>query len=255
MKDIEYILDFTVHLGREMLFAGANLERVNETMDRVCKSYGLHEVSIFSLSTSISVSAKDSSGESMIRQVSVPGASIHLDKLRKLNNLSHKVCDENTKPELLQDMLYEAVMVPSYSPWIEMLGFMIALTTLCRIFGGGWQELIVVALSTALLYWISRPLNRAKLNRIITNIINMFISTSIVFFTIWIGFTSEIMAMLTSMSLMFIPGVPLVNAMRNILCGNEMNGILELLKVILETLTICFGVYIAYALFGRWYTW
>ena len=57
------------------------------------------------------------------------------------------------------------------------------------------------------------------------------------------------------MSLMFIPGVPLVNSMRNILCGNEMNGILELLKVILETLTICFGVFIAYALFGRWYTW
>ena len=29
----------------------------------------------------------------------------------------------------------------------------------------------------------------------------------------------------------------------------------RLLKVILETLTICFGVFIAYMLFGRWYTW
>lgn len=255
MKDIEYILDFTVHLGREMLFAGANLERVNETMERVCKAYGLHEVSIFSLSTTISISAKDAEGETKSRQVSVPGAAIHLDKLRKLNNLARKVCGENPNPTNLQDMLYEAVMVSSYSAWIEMAGFVIAITTLCRIFGGQWQELIVVALATVLAYWINRPLARAKLNRIITNIVNMFITTAIFFFTVWIGFTHEMMAMLTSMSLMFIPGVPLVNSMRNILCGNEMNGILELIKVILETLTICFGVFIAYELFGRWYTW
>jgi len=255
VKDIEYILDFTVHLGREMLFAGANLERVNETMERVCKAYGLHEVSIFSLSSTISVSAKDADGDTKSRQVSVPGAAIHLDKLRRLYNVAHKICDETPGPDKLQDMLYESVMVPSYNKWIEMLGFLIAITTLCRIFGGGWQEVIVVALSTVIAFWISRPLARAKLNRIITNIINMFITTAIFFFTVWIGFTTEMMAMLTSMSLMFIPGVPLVNSMRNILCGNEMNGILELLKVILETLTICFGVFIAYMLFGRWYTW
>lgn len=255
MKDIDYIVDFSAHLGREMLFAGANLERTNETMEKVCKAYGLHEISIFSLSTMISVSAKNLDGEAETRQVSVPGQSIHLIKLRKLYDLAHKVIEEKTDPSLLQDMLYETVMVPSYNAWIEMLGFVIALTTLCHIFGGGWQELIVVALCTVLSFWLSRPLRRANLNRIIINVVNMFITTAIFFFTVWIGFTTEMMAMLTSMSLMFIPGIPLVNSMRNILCGNEMNGILEFLKVILETLTICFGVFIAYAIFGRWYTW
>jgi len=255
VKDIEYILDFAAHLGREMLFCGANLERVNERMESVCKTYGLHEIGIFSLSSYIAVSAKDADGNFESRQIKVPATGIHLAKLIKVNRLSYRVCEEKIEPSKLQDLLYEAVMVPSYNVWIEMLGFVIAIICLCRIFGGGWQEIVVVGLCTVLAFWLSRPLARAKLNRIITNIINMFVTTAIFFFTVWIGFTTEMMAMLTSMSLMFIPGVPLVNSMRNILCGNEMNGILELLKVILETLTICFGVFIAYMLFGRWYTW
>ncbi|MCR4611202.1 MAG: threonine/serine exporter family protein [Lachnospiraceae bacterium] len=255
MRDIDYIIDFAAHFGRELLFAGANLERANNTMERICKTYSLHEVSIFSLSSNITLSAKTADGETHIRQVSVPGPAIHLTKLTKLSRLANKVCEEAPEPKKLQDMLYEAIMVPSYGTWIDMGAFVLAITCLCRIFGGNWQELVVTALVTVMAYWISRPLRRANLNRIIINITNMFAAASVFFFTTWINFTSDIMCMLTAISLMFIPGVPLVNSMRNILCGNEMNGILEFLKVVLETLTICLGVFIAYALFGRWYTW
>jgi hypothetical protein len=45
----------------------------------------------------------------------------------------------------------------------------------------------------------------------------------------------------------------MVNSVRNILCGNEMNGIIELLKVFLEVITIVAGLYIAYFFFGQWY--
>lgn len=255
MKDIDYVLDFAVHLGREMLLAGANLERVNTTMEIICKQYNLHEVSVFSLSSSVSLSAKNNDGDTHIRQLAVPAAGIHLTKLRKLNTLSYKVCNEKIEPSQLEDMLYSALMVPSYSEWIEMLGFVIATVSLCRIFGGGLTELLVIAISTVAVYWLNRFLAKAKLNRIITNIINMFFTTSITFLAVYTHFAEDIMSMLTAMSLMFIPGVPLVNSIRNIFCGNEMNGILELLKVILEVLTICAGVYISYFVFGRWFTW
>ena len=255
MQNIDYILDFTVHLGREMLQVGANLERVNTTMELVCKSYGLHEVSIFSLSTTISVSAKNNEGETRVRQLAVPSTGIHLERLRRLNDLSYKVCNEKPDPSKLEDMLYEAQMVPAYSAGIELLGNMIAILSLCRIFGGGWQEMLVTAANVVILFAISRRMARAKLNRVITNAVNMCISTCIIFFVIWIGFAEAIMPMLTAISLMFIPGVPLVNSVRNLFCGNEMNGILELLKVLLEVATIVAGIYIAYFFIGRWYTW
>ena len=51
-------------------------------------------------------------------------------------------------------------------------------------------------------------------------------------------------------SLMMIPSISLVNAVRNILCGNEMNGILEFLKVVLESVAIVLGLVLSIYLFG-----
>ena len=255
MRDIEYILDFAVHLGSEMLASGANLERANYAMEITLHSYGLHEVSVVSLSSNISVSAKDSDCKTFVRQASVPVGGIHLTRLRKLNELSREVSEKKPDPEDLEDKLYEALMVPSYGPWIELLGFMIAIVCLGRIFGGTITDLAVIVINTFVAYWVSRRLARESLNRIITNGVCLFITTSITFFFMRIGFAKNIMPILTATSMIFIPGVPLVNSVRNLLCGNEMNGILELLKAVLEVATIVAGVFVAYYLFGRWYTW
>ena len=43
--------------------------------------------------------------------------------------------------------------------------------------------------------------------------------------------------------------------MRNLFCNNEINGILQLLKVALETLSLAIGTYISFTIFGRWIVW
>jgi uncharacterized membrane protein YjjP (DUF1212 family) len=46
-----------------------------------------------------------------------------------------------------------------------------------------------------------------------------------------------------------IPGIPMVNAVRNLLCGNEMNGLVELFKVALEVVAIVAGIYSSWYIF------
>ena len=48
-----------------------------------------------------------------------------------------------------------------------------------------------------------------------------------------------------------IPGIQMINCARNLLCGNEMNGLIEFLKVIVEVCTIVAGVAAAYALMSN----
>jgi uncharacterized membrane protein YjjP (DUF1212 family) len=249
-KQIDYILDFVVHLGRQMLESGANLERVNLSMSLICKRYNLREVSIFSLSSMLSVSARDTEGTVYSRQVNVGANGIHLNRLTQLNNLSYKVCNEKPDPEKLEDMLYEAMMVKSYPEKTVICGYVLALACLCRIFGGVWQDIVVVAVSTVILYFINRFLAKQKLNRIITNVACMFIGGWIALFFSYIKFAPNFLSIMITDAFYLIPGVPMVNAVRNILCGNEMNGIIELLKVVLEVFTIVLGLYLACFLYG-----
>ena len=254
MQDIDYILDFVVHLGREMLECGANLERVNMSIEVLCKSYNLREVNISLLNNSISVSARNAGEPAKVRQEAVPINGIHLERLRRLNNLSYRVCQEKPKPEKLEDMLFEALMVPNYPTQILLLGYIIAMTCLCRLFGGGIRDIIVADMSTVLLFFLSNHLAGKQLNRIITNVVSMFIAGVIALLFVYIGFAQNLYAIIITNAFYLIPGIPMVNSVRNILCGNEMNGILELLKVILEVLMIVAGLFIAYFLFGQWYT-
>lgn len=248
--DIEKVLDFSVHIGREMLESGSNLERVTISIQRICKIYNLREVSIFVLNSWLTVSAKNLEGNSFVRQASVPMNGIHLARLRRLNDLVHKIMKEKPEPEKLTDMLYEAIITPSYSNGILILGYVIAMICLCRIFGGVWQDMIVVVVNTIILYFITMIFSREKLNRIISNIIAMFLCGCVAIFCTNLEFAKHLDAIIITNAFYLIPGIPMVNAVRNIICGNEMNGIIEMVKVILEVVTIVAGLYIACLCFG-----
>lgn len=250
MNDTEKVLDFLVHLSREMMENGANLERVNISIRRICKCYQLRDISTLYANSVLSVGVMDEQGVSYVRQENIPFTGIHLQKLGKLNLLVHKIMNENPEPDKLLDMLYEALLVKSYSNTVQILGYILAMICLCRIFGGTLTDMVVVAFNTVVLYFITMFFSRAKLNRIISNIVAMMFCGCMAILTTRLGFARNISAIIITNAFYLIPGIPMVNAVRNIFCGNEMNGIIELVKVLLEVVTIVAGLYIACLIFG-----
>lgn len=255
MNDVEYVLDFAVNLGRRMLDAGANLERVNDTMTRVCLSYHLESISIYSLNSTIMVSAKSADGVYASRHIAVQPASIHLERLNRLNRLSRTVCDEIPVPSLLAGLLDKTQPEEEYSTSKIILGYMIAMTSLCVIFGGTVKDVIAADCITFALFWLIRWLSDRNLNRIVVNTLCMWFSGTLGLLLVRIGIGEQYFSIIITSSMMMIPGIPLVNAVRNLLCGNEMNGVLEILKVLTETVAIVLGLVLSIYMFGGLIQW
>lgn len=156
MEEIDYILDFVAHLGREMLECGANLERVKMSMEMICKKYGLKEISVFALNSHISISARKYGERAVVREVAVPFNAIQLERLARLNDLSYRVCEEKPSVEKLEDMLYEALLVSGYSAWQIIVGYLLAMNSLCLIFGGRLHEIVIVSISTCIIFAVNR---------------------------------------------------------------------------------------------------
>lgn len=249
MNDIEYILDFAANLGCKMLSVGANLERVNDTMYRVCCSYQLKSISIFSLSSLITISAKSQTNQAGTRQVSVHSVSNHLEKLNRFNQLSRKVCSEKPAPKKLAQMLEDADTVKKSPLWTVILGHLFSMTSLCAIYGGSLLDILAVDINTIILYWLGEYFDRRNINRIVVNTLCAWAAGTLSLFFVWIGLGDNLFIIITTNSMMMIPGISLMNAVRNILCGNEMNGILEFLKVILESVAIVLGLIISIYMF------
>ena len=249
MERIEYILDFCKELGKQMIASGANIERVNLTIERICHAYGLHDVTCANLSSRISISAKDENKLYAHRQTDVPPQNINLEKLKKLNNLAFDVCKDKPKEDTLYDLLH-GIKTNDFPWWVMMIGFLVAMMGLARIFCAGWAEILVVELNTLLLFGLSRALTKVHINKIITNFFSMFLCSLIAMGLYAAHFIDNFYIVVITNAFFLIPGIPMINCARNILCGNEMNGAIDLLKVLLEVCSIVAGVAAAYALLG-----
>ena len=104
-SDQELVLEFCVELSRRMILSGANIERVQLAVERICSTYQFSEISLFLLSDSLSLSAMDQNGQYAARQCTIPPAGIHLDRLRSLNRLSYEVAHTKPAPRQLRQML------------------------------------------------------------------------------------------------------------------------------------------------------
>lgn len=249
MEKIDYILDFCKELGKEMIVSGANIERVNHCVERVCHSYGLHDVTCANLTSRISISAKDDNKEYRHRQTDVPPQAINLEKLKKLNRLSFDVCRDKPDVTTLYDLLH-GVKTNDFPWWVMLIGFIVAMLGLSRIFCASYKEIIVAEVNTILLFGLSKAYSKIHINKIITNFISMFLCSLIAMGCYGLKLIDNFYIVVITNAFFLIPGIPMINCVRNLLCGNEMNGVIDLLKVLLEVCTIVAGVAAAYALLG-----
>ena len=248
---LEEVLEFCVRLCRDMIASGANLERVQLAVARICSAYSLTDVSLYLLSTYVSLAARDRDGRYASRQCGIPSSGIHLQRLKQLNRLSYTVTAETPSPERLGALLEEAKRTKEYPDAVIMLARVGAMICLCVLFGGGVREAVTVAVVTAFLHLIMNLMARPGLDQVAVNAVVMFAASAAAFGMMAAGVSQNGAVIMITVSMLVIPGIPLVNAARNLLCGNEMNGVLQLLKAVIETLALALGMWLAMRLFGR----
>lgn len=249
-NNTEKILEFCIALAGNMVGSGANLERVELAIELICRAYGLTDVSIFLLSTHLSLSARDRDGNYCSRQISIPPAAIHLERLKRLNRLSYTVVRETPSPDKLQGMLDEACNARTYTGGLVLAGQAGAIICLSLIFGGGPAEVAAAALITVALRFLGKLILRADLNRLVASALTMSLATLVIMLLYTAGISSKPAVLIITISMIFLPGIPLVNAVRNLFCDHEMNGVLQLLKVIVETAALAAGIYAAVFVFN-----
>lgn len=251
MKDLDYLLEFLLRFSERMLVSGANLERVDDSVYRICDAYGCQDVQFFSLNCYLSLSMKNQAGEKAAGQRCIwGGLDVHLENLSRLNQLSRQICAEKPAPEMLEGLLQEAVNTKSYSQPMLLAGFLLAMAGLTGVFDGSLKDLAVILVNSALIFLAGVYLKRLVYNKIVFNVLCTFVAGSVAIGAVTLGLADDLYIVMIVNSMMLIPGIPMVNSFRNILCGNEINGIVEFFKVILETMAIVGGFILSIYVFG-----
>lgn len=227
------ILHELLNLAEIMLTNGAEVSRVEETLNRMGHAYGADQMNVFAITSSIVVTMVFAEGEeyTQTRRITTPvGTDFY--KLEQANALSRRCC---ANPLPLSDLKEEVERIAKSSPapYTIYLGSMLGAGAFCVFFGGTILDGAIAVIFAFLLCFLQRHINSLCSN---TLILQFFCS---LFIGVGICATAHAFPVIHADKVMIgdimllIPGILMTNSIRDILIGDTISGVMRLIESLL----------------------
>ncbi len=242
------VLRLALDVGEGMLKNGGEVSRVEDTIERICHAYGAVHVEVFCIISLINASVRmeDDTYSSQIRRVKSTGMNFSL--LEELNGLSREVCRDVPSLEYFDGKLHELKNKKYGSHALSMFAWMLAAASFAVFFGGGFWECLWAAIAGVAMFCIDTYAPR-RVSTIAKNVMSAFVAALLAAVSEFIHGGEGSVIIMGSLMLL-VPGVAIGTAMRDILCGELLAGMLKLLQACLAALMLAFGYILAATLMG-----
>ena len=142
----EYLLCLALDVGEGMLKNGGDVNRVEDTIERICRAYGAEHVEVFTIISVINAAIRmpDGTYSSQLRRVK--STANNLGRLERLNALSREICRDKPSLEEFDEKLHQLKKTAEYKNGVIIGASAIASGAFTLFFGGNWNDALVSAL-------------------------------------------------------------------------------------------------------------
>ena len=246
------LVETAVLAGEIMLVSGAEIYRVEDTINRMLRRANRQTSEAIVLSTGIFVTLNDPAIEPITVARRVADRSTNLNKVYMVNNVSREFCNGRVTVEEAHEQLLQVRTMQRYRPWMNNVGVVGAGTFFALLLGGGLADCLAAAFGGALLAGVMWLSGRFRLNA--------FCQTSLGAFTIAVaalalkqglfpGLQRDIIIIGCIMPL--VPGVIFTTAIRDTLNGDYSAGAARMLEAVVIALAVAAGVGMGMAFFSQ----
>lgn len=164
------VLEAATMAGHILLESGAEIFRVEETIDRIAKAYGIVSASTFVLSSGIFTTAGGGAEDYFAKVQYIPLSSTRLDKVTMVNQLSREI-EQNTLPlDEVKRRLQDIQNLPVRPPLTRILASGMGSGCFCYLFGGSSLDSLGAFIAGSLLYCFIIYFSSRYLSKIAGNI-------------------------------------------------------------------------------------
>ncbi len=247
------VLDLSMEAGKILLDAGAEIFRVEETIKRIARAFGIEKCSPFVMSTGIFLTAENEKGEmyASVKHIPIQGAKLH--RIAAVNQLSREIVEGKYTIEEAEQRLEEIKKEPGKSDISRMMASGVGSGVFCYLFGGQAIDMLAAFLSGFLLYVVLFAFEKREktTSKIVVNLIGGFCVSFFAVFFYRMGIGNAPGSILFGSVMPLVPGVSLVNAVRDFAEGNYIGGGVRFLDALMVALGIALGVSLMHVVYFR----
>ena len=237
----EKVLETASLAGHILLENGAEIARVEETMERIARHYGVVDQNFFVLSNGIFTTGQ--TGYAKVEFIPFKGAQ--LERVAAVNQISRDIEAGKWTVEQARERLLEIRASKPKPAWEQILGSAVGSAGFCMIFGGGLLD-AAAAFVVGMLLWTFVVFAGARMSKPIANIVGSALATLLCIVFERIGFGVSLGNMIVGSLIPLIPGVAFTNGIRDIADEDYIAGGTRLLDAIMVFFCIAAGVVVTF---------
>ena len=240
----QLLLSAALELGERLLECGGEVSRVEDTIQRVCASYGALRTDVFAITSSIVVTM-EREGRIVTQTRRITHTTTDLKLLERLNALSRSICAERPPVEGLRERVRSCVTGESRDSLFPLVGYILAASAFAVFFGGGWQDAVCAAVCAVLVFLLDRFARPLLRNGLLYTLFCSVCAGAMAMLCRQLGLCLQTDKVMIGTIMLLVPGIALTNALRDLFMGDTISGILRLLEAVLQAGAIACGFALA----------
>lgn len=240
-SDAEKYLHAAMAVGEAILEYGGEVSRVEDSIRRICTSYGLTRTDVFCITSAIITTACFNHDESCTQTCRIRHTENDFDKLGQVNDLSRIICRTQEDPARVLSRL-DTIRAQKTRPYpCQMLIYALVPASFTVFFGGNVYDMLISGLVGAILMCLSRRLKEVRFNSLFTALLCSLAGGFLA--NLLAAGSSACHASLISIGnvMVFIPGVKFTNSIRDLLTGETITGLICLTESLLLSVVVALG--------------
>ena len=243
------ILRIALDIGGAILKSGGEINRVEDTVSRICRAYGAEHVEIFAIPSILIAAIRLKNGEYSSQVRRIDNVSNNLYRLEEYNSISRRICRNTPEIEEVDKMIADVKKKTPYPSWLCLIGAILAAGSFAVFFGGDIFDGLVAGFIAIPIYFIdSLPFRRV--NRLAKTVMQSFIGGMFALLAVILGIGSNEGMIMIGTIMILIPGLSFGTAFRDLLCGDFLAGTLKTVQCFLIALMIAAGYLLSMFLLG-----
>jgi len=244
-EDAQQVGSILLEIGASLMSSGASTHRTRITMERIAKGlgYGI-ELLITQRALMLTIIEKDQSHFfSRMKRISPHGVNFRV--VSGISHLSWDVMEKDYTVAQISDELQRLKALPHYPRLVVLSLVALAGSAFCRIFGGGYIEMIVAFVATFAGLFIRQEAMRVKFKPYVCVYFAAFTASFIAGMAAHLKIGAEPDKAFATSVLFLVPGVPLINSVTDLMDGNIQNGMVRAMNGLMIAFSIAMGLFSA----------
>ena len=245
-QELSELLHLFLDIGEAIHGAGGEIFRVEDTITRLGAAYGAIRTDVFAITSSLEVTMLFPGDIELTRTRRLRGGGNDLHRIEAYNQLSRRACAAPMPADELRREIRACETSGSRLP--IYIGSALASGAFAVFFGGSVWDGLLAALFGLLICYLQELLPRIAPNAVTVNFVAALLTgLGVCLAAILIPALHPDKIMIGDIMLL-IPGISLTVAIRNILVGDTIAGILRLIESVLFATALAGGFMLAMGL-------